>query len=154
MAVSYTQKMVNRSAPHPGVFSQKNQRPRNRVWVLVMDDDTSTRHVLCRMLERNGYRTYGTSNGDEAVSSYMKAKDCGYAFHAVILDLHVLHGKNGKEAMRELLALDPDVRAIIASGDITDPVAENFGAFGFKGMLLKPFTLKQLDETVRTALDD
>jgi len=29
----------------------------------------------------------------------------------------------------------------------------NFSAFGFKGMLPKPFTLEQLDDTLRDALD-
>ncbi len=118
-----------------------------------MDDDAITRQVICRMLESNGYRTYGTDNGDEAVSSYVKARDCGYPFDAVVLDLHVPQGKNGKEAMKELLAFDPDVRAILATGDITDPVALNFSAFGFKGMLPKPFTLEQLHDTMRNALD-
>ena len=152
MALSSTQKKMYAPASIPGLRTQK-ESTRHSKWVLVMDDDMITRQVICRMLESNGYRTYGTDNGDEAVSSYVKARDCGYPFDAVILDLNIPHGKNGKEAMKELLALDPDVRAILATGDHTDPVAENFSAFGFKGMLPKPFTLEQLDETVRSALD-
>ena len=73
----------------------------------------------------------------------------GAVMTAVVVD-----GKNGKEAMKELLALDPHVRAILSSGDRTDPVALDFRTFGFKGMLPKPFTLEQLDETVRVALDE
>jgi DNA-binding NtrC family response regulator len=152
MALPGTHKKRYATAPDPGLRNLKDI-PKNSKWVLVMDDDTITRQVMCRMLESNGYRTYGTDNGDEAVSSYVKARDCGYPFDAVVLDLHVPHGKNGKEAMKELLALDPDVRAILATGDSTNPVAVNFRAFGFKGMLSKPFTLEQLDETVRGALD-
>ena len=152
MALSSIWRKMYAPAPVPGPRTQKGA-PRKNTWVLVMDDDAITRQVICRMLESNGYRTYGTDNGDEAVSSYMKARDCGYPFDAVVLDLHVQNGKNGKEAMRELLAVDPDVRAILATGDSTDPVAVNFSAFGFKGMLPKPFTLEQLDDTLRRALD-
>lgn len=152
MALSSTQKKMNAPAAVPGLRLQK-EGSRKNTWVLVMDDDAITRQVICRMLESNGYRTYGTDNGDEAVSSYVKARDCGYPFDAVILDLHVPQGKNGKEAMKELLALDPDVRAILSTGDHTDHVALNFSAFGFKGLLPKPFTLEQLDDTMRSALD-
>lgn len=152
MALSNTQKPQAVSAGDAVPQKQKKNLS-NRQWVLVMDDDAITRHVLCRMLESNGYRTYSTGNGDEAVSSYAKAKDCGYAFDAVILDLHVPHGKNGKEAMKELLALDPDVRAILATGDAMDPVAENFSDYGFKGVLCKPVTLEELNRTVRSAMD-
>jgi CheY-like chemotaxis protein len=152
MAFSNMQKKITAPASVPGLRMQK-EGPRKNTWVLVMDDDAITRQVICRMLESNGYRTYGTDNGDEAVSSYVKARDCGYPFDAVILDLHVPQGKNGKEAMKELLALDPDVRAILSTGDHTDHVALNFSAFGFKGLLPKPFTLEQLDDTMRSALD-
>ena len=152
MALSRIRKKKHVTAPVPGLRTQK-ESPGKNTWVLVMDDDAITRQVICCMLESSGYRTYGTDNGDEAVDSYMKARDCGYPFDAVILDLNVPQGKNGKEAMRELLALDPDVRAILATGDMADPVAMNFSAFGFKGMLPKPFTLEQLDDTLRGALD-
>jgi CheY-like chemotaxis protein len=152
MAMSSTQKMMNMPESDAGLRTQKD-RPKRRKWVLVMDDELIMRQVICRMLEANGYRTYGTNDGAEAISSYVKARDCGYPFDAVILDLHVPHGRNGKEVIRELLALDPDVRAILATGDPTDPVAVNFSSFGFKGMLPKPFTLEQLDVAVRSALD-
>ncbi len=152
MALSSIHKKMHAPVSVPGLRIQK-ESVRKNTWVLVMDDDAITRQVICRMLESNGYRTYGTDNGDEAVNTYVKARDCGYPFDAVILDLHVPRGKDGREAMKELLALDPDVRAILATGDHTDHVALNFSAFGFKGMLPKPFTLEQLDETMRSALD-
>ena len=127
---------------------------KSRKWVLVMDDEMIMRQVICSMLEEKGYRTYGASNGEEAINSYMKARNCGYVFDAVILDLHVKRGKNGKEAMSDLLAVDPDVRAILATDDSADTIAVNFRAFGFREVLPKPFTPQQLDEAVQNVLDD
>jgi two-component system, cell cycle sensor histidine kinase and response regulator CckA len=152
MTLVRTHQKMKVSAPVSGLRDKRNG-PRSRKWVLVMDNDAVACHVICRMLESGGYRTYGTNNSDDAVSSYVKARDCGYPFDAVILDHYVPHGKNIKESIKELLAVDPDVRVILATEDTSDPVAENFSLLGFKGTLPKPCTLEQLDEKLRTALD-
>jgi CheY-like chemotaxis protein len=145
--------IAGRSGKSP-VREIKDHQPKSKKWVLVMDDDAIMRHVICSMLESFGYRSYGVENGDEALTSYQKAKECGYGFDAVIMDLHIPQGKGGRETVRELLALDPDARVIITTGDVTDAVLINFGTFGFSGALTKPFTLQQLDKAVQAVLKD
>jgi len=44
------------------------------------------------------------------------------------------------------------VRAIVSSGYSNDPIMANHKAFGFRGVLPKPYTLKQLDEAVRKTI--
>ena len=46
--------------------------------------------------------------------------------------------------------MDPDVKAIVATGYSNDPIISNFREHGFCGALTKPFALDQL----RTALHD
>lgn len=130
--------------------STASQRIKRRV--LIMDDEPVMRHVICSMLESLGYRTHGTASCEEAVNSYLKAKERGRAFDVVVLDLHVTHGKGGMEAMRELLAMDPHSRVIVTSGDIYHETMTGHSSFGFCGALKKPFTAVQLDEAVRSAL--
>ena len=136
------------AAASPGIKGRVNKRN----WILVMDDDAMMRHVICSMLESIGCRPYGTASCEEAVSSYLKAKECGYVFDVVVMDLHVVDGKGGREALRELLAMDPRARVVVTSGDIYHEAMTDHRSFGFCGALKKPFTLEQLDEAVRSAL--
>ena len=58
----------------------------------------------------------------------------------------------GLEAIRELRAVDPGVRAIVASGYAADPVLSNAREHGFMGSVVKPFTAEELDEVVSQVL--
>ena len=56
----------------------------------------------------------------------------------MILDLTVKRGMGGKDAVRALLKIDPQVNAIVSSGYSNDPVLTDFRAYGFTGSLAKP----------------
>ena len=68
---------------------------------------------------------------------------------AIHIDLTVPGGLGGRETIRELAKLDPDVRAIVASGYVDDSVLADPHAAGFAGVLTKPFTIGDLDSTLR-----
>jgi len=70
----------------------------------------------------------------------------------VFLDLTVRRGLGGREAMVELLKVDPAARVVIASGYLDDPVMENYAAYGFLGALKKPFTGEELKNMVESLL--
>ncbi len=109
--------------------------------VLVMDDEESIRDLLQQMLSCLGYIPVLSKDGAEAVALYEKALAAGAPFDAVILDLTVFGGMGGKEAMRRLLKMDPDVRAIISSAYIYDRVLCDFEQYGFCGSLEKPYSV-------------
>ncbi|HEX6199112.1 MAG TPA: ATP-binding protein, partial [Thermoanaerobaculia bacterium] len=119
--------------------------------VLVMDDQAAVRGVLEGMLRHLGYDVVATQDGDEAIASYAQALERREPFDLVILDLTVPGGKGGKETLRELLRLDPDVRAVASSGYADDPVLAEGGHDGFVAALPKPYTLDRLAETLRQA---
>jgi CheY-like chemotaxis protein len=118
--------------------------------VLLMDDDRAVRLVGSQMLEHLGFSVSCTSDGREAVERYREAFAQGRPYRFVILDLTVPGGTGGREALRELLALDPQVRAIVSSGYSNDPVMAEARAHGFLGVLRKPFTIEQLDSLVNS----
>ena len=60
------------------------------------------------------------------------------------MDLTIPGGMGGKAAIRELLAIDPGVTAIVSSGYADDPVMADFEDYGFKGVVPKPFTFTEL----------
>lgn len=70
----------------------------------------------------------------------------GEKFDVVMLDITIPGGMGGKEAIKHLKELDPDVRAIVASGYSKDPVMEKYKEYGFCGRILKPYGIKELNK--------
>ena len=90
---------------------------------------------------------------DRAPSRLTKARrDQGRPFDAVILDLTVRDGVGGQETIRELLKIDPAVKAIVMSGYADDPVVLEPERYGFKGVLAKPFDKLKLQEILSRVL--
>ncbi|MFH1954632.1 MAG: ATP-binding protein [Pseudomonadota bacterium] len=122
--------------------------------VLVMDDEEMVRDVSAAMLSRFGYQVEFAADGVEAIEVYKKAKESGEPFDLVILDLTNYDGMGGVEAIKILLEIDPQIRAIITTGYSFDPVVSNFREYGFCGAITKPFTMDELSKAVQEALKD
>ncbi|WP_447971319.1 response regulator [Nitrospira sp. M1] len=116
--------------------------------ILVMDDDDSVRLLLEEMLIHLGYEVESVPDGDDAITRYQQAKARQQGYSAVILDLTVPGGLGGKDTLEKLRQIDPDVRAIVASGYCNDPLLSRYSAFGFLGMVAKPFQLGELSEVL------
>lgn len=121
--------------------------------VLVMDDESSVRKVLSKMLLRLGFDCTVTENGEQAIEAYRKSQD-EEAFRCVILDLTIPGGMGGEKTLQELLKINPKIVAIVASGYATESVMANYQEWGFKVRLPKPFGLSQLEEALKRALRD
>jgi len=138
-------------ASEKGISERKTQEEKplfGQGRILVMDDEPAVREIAGNMLQFLGYEVEFAREGAEAIELYKKAKKSGKAFDAVILDLTVPGGMGGKEAIRMLLEIDPDVRAIVSSGYSNDPVMSDFKRYGFRGVVAKPYNLKNLAEEV------
>ena len=116
--------------------------------ILVMDDEESIRLLLGEMLGHLGYEVECVSDGGGAVDLYKKAKANHQDFSAVILDLTVPGGLGGKDTLRQLREIDPEVKAIVASGYSNDPVLSRYDAYGFHGVVVKPFQLSELSNVL------
>jgi DNA-binding NtrC family response regulator len=99
-----------------------------------------------------GYGVALAQDGQAAVDIYKEALEAGNPFHAVILDLTVPGGMGGKEALRQLLALDPNVRAIVSSGYSNDPVMANHTRYGFCGAVKKPYLVQEMSQVLNAVL--
>jgi CheY-like chemotaxis protein len=116
-----------------------------------MDDDESIRLLARLTLRHLGYGIAEACDGREAVAKYRQANAEGRRFAAVILDLNVPGRMGGQEAIRQLLEIDPEVKAFVSSGCPDDPVVLDFRRFGFCGVLNKPFTYDEVAAAMGTA---
>ncbi len=112
--------------------------------ILLMDDDEGARAAVKQMLEGLGYNVEVAGDGEEAVRLYQATLAQGGAFDAVILNLTVPGALGGREVLEKLRAIDPNVKAIAASGYHNDPAMTNFRKYGFDGAVPKPFRLDEL----------
>ena len=117
-----------------------------------MDDKESIRGMVKQMLNQLGYEVELAADGAEAIEMYEKAKASGQRVEAVILDLTVPGGMGGKETIRKLYKIDPEIKAIVSSGYSNDPIMFEYSAYGFKGVIAKPYEIQELSKTLYEVL--
>jgi CheY-like chemotaxis protein len=120
--------------------------------ILAMDDEPGIRALLLAALGHFGYDAVAVSDGAEALAEYKRALSEQQPYAAVIIDLNVPGGMGGKEAIKALKELDPNVRAILSSGGSSDPVATDFSKHGFIARADKPYRIQELGTIIENAL--
>ena len=120
--------------------------------ILVMDDEDAVRAVIGEILKALGYTVEYAMDGSQAVELYEEAKQRSLPFDAVIMDLTVPGGMGGREAIVNLHKIDPEVRAIVASGFSNDPVMSEYKKYGFRGVVMKPCKIEELSSALHTVL--
>ncbi len=118
--------------------------------IMIVDDEQEVLSMLESVLADAGYKVLSCNSGEKAVNTFMQKPE---EIDLVILDV-VMPEVSCEEMLKELLAVDKDVRVILASGysneDQHNDLLE-FGAFDFIG---KPFSLNKILGKVREVLDE
>ena len=120
--------------------------------ILVMENEEEVCDVIEAILEHYGYEVVFAADGVEAIAAYQQARDNGGPFDSVIMDLTIPGGMGGKEAIERLLGLDPQVKAIVASGYANDPVMLDYRAHGFAACIAKPYHTDTLRQTLQDVI--
>jgi CheY-like chemotaxis protein len=110
------------------------------------------RKLVRRLLQQMGHEVELVEDGQQAVGAYESAQGQGRPFNAVILDLTIRDGVGGQETIRELLKIDPAVKAIVMSGYPNDPAVLEPERYGFKAVLTKPFDKVKLGSVLSLVL--
>ncbi|MCA1960928.1 MAG: PAS domain S-box protein, partial [Desulfomonile sp.] len=117
--------------------------------ILLMDDEESVRDLAAEALTLMGYEVIVAWDGAQAIEFYLAERKSSRPFDLVILDLTVPGGLGGLQTIERILEIDPGVKAIVSSGYSNDPVMSDFAKYGFKGVVAKPYSAKELADVVR-----
>jgi predicted transcriptional regulator/CheY-like chemotaxis protein len=123
------------------------------VRVLVAEDEPSVTTIYKIALESKGYHVTLTDNGEDCIHAYKAAvSSLGSAkempFDVVILDYR-MPKRDGIDVAKEILAMNPKQRIILASAYLKDTLLESWDYLGQVVELLpKPFDIDVLTNTI------
>lgn len=112
--------------------------------ILVVDDEPVVLKVTARILKHLGYAVLEADSGREAVRIYKRRRD---SIDLVILDM-IMPDIGGGEVYDRLRDINPEVKALLASGYTLDGQASRILRRGCNGFIQKPFSMGQLSRRI------
>jgi PAS domain S-box-containing protein len=117
--------------------------------ILLVDDEPAIQRSVSRMLADVGYQVEIAASGEEALAFYQAEPQ---RVDLVIMDLG-MPGMGGVRALKEILALDPMAKVIIASGYSDHERLDNVKDSGAAAYIVKPFKTAELLWAIHQLLD-
>lgn len=136
-------------APQKSVI--QNALPHGNERVLVVDDEPMLGLAVERMLKSLGYDVVSLTSGMEALD-LLHQQPIEKPFDLVVTDM-TMPRITGADLAQEVSRLQPRLPVILMTGFSKNMDVEKARSLGFQGFLMKPVTLGQLAQTVRSALD-
>ncbi len=118
--------------------------------VLVVDDELVIRTLMADILATEDYQVMLAADGQECLGLFALH---GGSIDLVVLDL-TMPTLDGVETFHRLVALDPEVRVLLASGYSRSEVIDRFPGRAPDGFIQKPFRVETILARVREALAD
>jgi len=123
---------------------------RGQETILLVEDETSLRNLVARVLGGLGYRVLAAGTSAEALQVAREADD---SFDLLLTDVVLPGGVQGNDLARDLLALRADLPVLYMSGYTRDAIVHAGRLDEGVNFLEKPFTPKALGAKVREVLD-
>ncbi len=115
--------------------------------ILIVDDERQQRDIGSQMLSALGYKVETVSSGEEALAFIQNQ-----AVDLLILDMVMDPGINGCQTYEKIIAVQPQQRAVIASGFSENEEVKKAQALGVGNFIRKPYTIEQIGLAVKKGL--
>lgn len=113
--------------------------------ILIIDDDRDLRHVVKRILKKDGYDVIEAGGGKEGLKKIMDKRP-----DLVLLDL-MMPEMSGSEVWSQVKTMHDPVPVIVLSVITVPEVSEEFN--GIHGYIRKPFDPTEFKERVRKVIN-
>ena len=123
--------------------------PRGNERILLLDDEEFIVKAVQNMLEHLGYKVTALMDNREALKLFSADPS---QFDLVITD-QTMPFMTGEDLGKELMRIRPDIPVILCTGYSDLISSEKAIAMGFRGFIMKPFTVREGAELVRRVLD-
>jgi signal transduction histidine kinase/DNA-binding response OmpR family regulator len=117
--------------------------------VLIAEDDASLRKLFRSILQRAGYTVIEAVDGEDAVRKFMKNKD---RINLLLFDI-IMPKMNGKEAYDAIRQIEPNIKAIFASGYAPGIIRQKAVGEEELPIIFKPMSPRELLKKMRLVLD-
>lgn len=121
-------------------------KPRQKVKILVVDDDKETADMARDFLKNEGYNCLVTYDSRKALSIIKSQRP-----DLIFLDI-VMPNLDGIELLNKIKHISKKIKVVMMSGVTDEEVCREAIKKGASGYITKPFSLQQLKLTVLTAL--
>jgi CheY-like chemotaxis protein len=116
--------------------------------ILIIDDEKAILKMTKTLLEEFGYDVHTTSSGREGILRVQEQKP-----DLILLDLK-MPDMDGRQVLKELMEIDPNVRVIISTGYVDTEQNDNLIKMGAKGLVKKPFSADTMKREIRRVLGE
>jgi len=138
-----------KAPPAAGASRARDSEPKERRTVLAVDDESTVLALARDILEMHGYRVLTARNGEEALRVF---REQGGAIDLILLDL-TMPIMGGRECLKRLKEIDPEVRVLVSSGFSAEGTAAELLGEGALAYVQKPYDVDGLARVVRQALE-
>ncbi|HXM67858.1 MAG TPA: ATP-binding protein [Candidatus Acidoferrum sp.] len=117
--------------------------------ILVVEDEVNLRYLARQFLEKQGYRVIEAADGAAAMQIAVAHEGI---IHLLLTDV-IMPGMNGRELAQRILEIRPNTKVLYMSGYTENVIGRNGTLDAGIRLLQKPFTLRDLKDTVREVLN-
>lgn len=118
--------------------------------ILVTEDDAMVRRLTCDVLEAHGYRVIAADSGDQALELARKTEG---KIDLLLTDV-IMPAMNGKDLYGRLSQEYQNLKVVYMSGYTGEIIAHHGILESGTHFIPKPFTLQELTQKIREALDN
>jgi len=122
--------------------------PIGRERILFIDDEKIQLQSVQHMLERLGYHVLAIADSLEALDIFQGTPE---TFDLIITD-QTMPKMTGEKLAESILRIRPDIPVILCTGFSEVVDADKAKAMGIREFVMKPFTIKEMAETIRKVL--
>ena len=105
--------------------------------------------MLEKMIQKLGYKSIIAGNGMEALNIY---ENQGEKIDGIILDMK-MPKMDGKETFIKLKLLDPQIKVLLSTGYGKNELAQEILDLGANDLLLKPYKIDKLRNSLKKLLN-